>query len=381
MTYLNGISAASNVVLSDPMDVDEAVGSRYTESQDQITLADKALSERAAQLYGEKGFFLSLPEVCLIRLMTYLILPSFRNLSETSKESHQRLMAIFQPKDQWMNQLTPLQLGKRFILENLEKSQGEIEEKLLILNQARIFTNDIMDAEPMSRGEIRQGLSYGLFEGSLYRFSLHLLALKKAREGYNQALQLDKKLTLKNMFKHYDADRQSILKAVQRGTAKITDLFSLKSLVTPPEISQMRSFTELHCFFGGSVHKIPMEIYSFTQLTELSLMGEFRDVLADIQNLKQLTYLTLSSSHLQSLPPEIGELPQLKDLHLPACSKLRNLPESFVHLKLQVLNITMSGIVVVNLSGPLQSWIQSIRDLRGPHLSYERYRGDDDTRW
>ena len=359
---LTGVSGAQHANMLDvSMDLDEAAQPRHTEAADQLAIDAMDLCERVVQPYDDRGFFLNLPEVCLIHLMTYLVVPSLKNLSETSKESCQKLKAIFMPKDQWMNSLTPLSIGKRFILESLERSQKEIEERLQIFDLARIFTNDIMAALEMSRGEIRQGLSYALFEGSLYRFSFHLLSLKKAFEAYNQTAQHQlERCTLKGFFQDYRLDREVIRKAVQKGRVNFTDLFVFNSIVTPPEFSQMRFLTELYCRWRSRVSVIPQVLYSFTQLTELSLSGGFEDISDDIQKLTQLTKLDLMSSKLESLPAEIGELVHLRELSLAGCERLKSLPESIIRLKLETLNLTLSGIVIENLPVSVQQWIRCI---------------------
>ncbi|MBP9693390.1 MAG: leucine-rich repeat domain-containing protein [Alphaproteobacteria bacterium] len=364
MMNVQGISGLSDVVLpDDPMDLYELSQQRRTEAGDQVAIDALDLSERAAQPYDERGFFLNLPEVCLIHLMAYLIVPSFRNLSETSKESCQKLKAIFMPKDQWINNLTPLSIGKRFILESLERSQKELEERLQIFDQARIFTNDIMAAVEMSRGGIRQGLSYGVFEGSFYRFSLHLLSMIKAFEDYNRTAPQNKKLTLKGMFDHYAKDRQSILETVEKG-ADYVDQMSFSGIVVPLEFAKLQSLPKLWFLIANGPYLFQSLLFTFVHLKELNLEGEIYELLPDIKNLKQLEVLDVRDK-LESLPSEIGELSSLRELYLMDNKSLATLPDSIIQLKLKVLDITASGIQFLNLSNQMCLWIKGIADFKG----------------
>lgn len=362
MTYLNGISGPAGMTpINDPMDLDNPVQPRRAESMDQDALAEKALSERVAVLYGEKGFFLALSESVLIHLMTFMNPSSFRNLTETSKETHQTVMALFQVKHHSID--CPFNLGVRFTLESLERDQSEISEKILIFDEARIVTNDIMAAVEMTRGEIRVALSYGFFEGSLYRFSQHLLALKRAREAYNSTAPQDQQITLKRMFENYDQDRKSIEEAFNRGKTNCIHPITLRGLVIPPEFSKLKTLSKLFYQSFESYTAFPKEIFTFIQLKKLSLKFSRRFSLEGIGNLKRLEYFNLEGK-LESLPSEIGNLPNLRKLSLGGCLGLKTLPDSIVHLKLDMLNITGLNIVIENLSPSVQEWLDKIPDLR-----------------
>src|SRR5262245_25176715 len=68
---------------------------------------------------------------------------------------------------------------------------------------------------------------------------------------------------------------------------------------------------------GMSLHKLPPEIGTLSNLLELELGGNNLNTLPpEIGNLSNLQALALWDNQLSSLPPEIGNLSNLQTLHL-----------------------------------------------------------------
>lgn len=367
MMRLTGASSVQHADMpDDQMDLDESVQSRQSDGQDQVVVDAMDLCERVAQPYDARGFFLNLPANVLRCCLTFMTMTSFRNLSETSKESHQRLMDLFHFYTGLIDSLSPRYLGRRFILENLDRDQKEIKERLTVFEVARVFIGDMLCATKMTtKNEIRDALSYGLFEGSLYRFSLHLLSLIKAFEDYNRtalAAPDQKNQRLKWMLETYVSDKKSILEAVEKGVDEVEQI-SAQGIVVPPEFAELRALPKLWFQIINWRYPLQCILYTFVYLKELNLEGEIYELLPEIRNLKQLEVLEVRKK-LKSLPSEIGELSSLKELYLMDNKSLATLPDSITQLKLNVFDIRDSGIRLTHLSKEVREWTKGISEFK-----------------
>ena len=95
----------------------------------------------------------------------------------------------------------------------------------------------------------------------------------------------------------------------------------------------------------GDLNSIPPEIGLLTKLEDLHLQGnDLKSVPAEIGKLASLEFLNLQgNSGLRSFPAEMGQLKSLKRLILPGFAAAGNSPAWFEQLKANGCNITVSS--------------------------------------
>lgn len=91
-------------------------------------------------------------------------------------------------------------------------------------------------------------------------------------------------------------------------------------------------YISIYGYSGISNHQLSAEVYAFTALEKLHLLGEFTVLSPQIANLKNLQHLSISSSILKELPEEIGLLENLVYLSISG-QQLTQLPKSIYKLK------------------------------------------------
>lgn len=108
---------------------------------------------------------------------------------------------------------------------------------------------------------------------------------------------------------------------------KLLDLKQLKSLsilvendhyVLPDWIGEMQQLEEL--YIKWSLQEVPVGLFNIKGLKALSLIGDFKSLPKEIENLYQLEYLNVSSKGVSSLPKELFYLETLGFLSLINCS-------------------------------------------------------------
>ncbi|MBP9883395.1 MAG: leucine-rich repeat domain-containing protein, partial [Chitinophagales bacterium] len=98
-----------------------------------------------------------------------------------------------------------------------------------------------------------------------------------------------------------------------------------KALQNPAAVQRLK-------ISNKNLGSLPAEIVQLHNLKELIIFRSHIDSLpAEIGNLKELEYLSVTSSRLQKVPPEIGQLQKLRRLSF-AYNQLESLPEEIGNL-------------------------------------------------
>lgn len=137
--------------------------------------------------------------------------------------------------------------------------------------------------------------------------------------------------------------------------------FELTSL--PESIDNLSNLTHLSVF-TTQLESLPESIGNLSQLEELIMIDNHLISLPEsIGNLFRLKELNVSNSQLTNLPESVGNLPELKSLVVSG-NRLSSLPKSFKDLpRLSEL------IIIKNQFTELPKWLQEIKSLSSLHLS------------
>jgi hypothetical protein len=97
--------------------------------------------------------------------------------------------------------------------------------------------------------------------------------------------------------------------------------------------------------------RFPSEVFKFKNLRYLWVgMRGFTSVPKEIMTLSKLEEIDFQHGFIRTLPPEIGNLSNLKEICLLFCSDFRKLPEEICNLeKLSFMNINFTSIDTSNM--------------------------------
>ncbi|XP_028768978.1 LRR repeats and ubiquitin-like domain-containing protein At2g30105 isoform X1 [Neltuma alba] len=165
-------------------------------------------------------------------------------------------------------------------------------------------------------------------------------AVPRTRRDNRSSLSSDaKKLPVKNRLERWTAT----------GVIALSEC-NLKAI--PDELWASGSYGRVLDCSNNSIQNVPVKIESLTGLEKLFLnANELLDESISwegLTTLKHLTVLSLNQNHLTTLPPALGSLISLKELHV-SNNKLVNLPNEIGHLtKLEVLRANNNRMSTVS---------------------------------
>jgi len=139
---------------------------------------------------------------------------------------------------------------------------------------------------------------------------------------------------------------------------KLLELKHLKSLsilvendayVLPEWIGELQHLEEL--YIKWSLQEVPVSLFKIKGLKALSLIGEFKSIPEEIENLYQLEYLNISSKGIWNLPKQVFSIETLGFLSLINCS-LESVPFEIQQLdKMEYLDL---GNNIIHTLPPLK---------------------------